>query len=661
MSASTRKPCDLFSEEIHLLVDGELGVAESAVVEEHLQTCPHCLALAARLEAMSSMLKAWDNEKNALPAPALRLRHSVLARVAEHSVRRRRESRLVGLLHYATAALVLIALGAGVTLGLQQNVPAPSGPGLEISTATWPFDAVRAEGLDFPARETGPELAARSLAVMAPAATFAPLSSPGAEPNWDRDGTWRSVWEDAAGRGKLAFFAERVQREDALAERLDAPVKRWPGPRIDEPGQRLVTVSALNFLHDKGYLAEWKRATPAPGEAARPTVVAVRAEDKRTTIDDMTAAEMLSPMAGVDRELNALYQSGRLSAFAVVPPSVVRAGSKKRVANPTPLLEAWPLQLESAGAASSGFASGPIQAGLRHFLDPLKAEANKKLRLREEDDEEGSLVFIVEGTTEPIFLPAGQFVTGGLGTRVIAESVWLPASKGKTPRIVRCRMVQSRSYSEAKGHPTLVPYLAGPTIRALLAADASQAVVKAAASRIYALWQHPSYDLFSGWDLLDVYAGAVGKAQSEALRNEMRWKRGRGGFVVRDAGGRLVGIESVRFEGPAAEELLARLWIGYVAEALLREGRLHPENPAHGRDPATVHAALAPSSDELTQAFHRIANHAGRFSLPLGFDPSQGWRVSSLELVAAGLHFHALEVAGRPMVVSVVSGLQPAK
>jgi anti-sigma factor RsiW len=656
------RPCDLFSEDIHLLVDGELGVAETALVEEHLQACPRCLSIAARLEAMSSLLKDWDARTNDLPVPALRIKHAVLTRVKEHSVRRRRESRLVGLMHYATAALVLLAIGTGVALGLSsgRNEPAPGDiRSASVSTAestaesAWPLSAALAETPDFPVHRTEAALATwESGYEPAPLASFE-LPALAQEPEWDRLGRWEQVWRDAPGRGRIAFLAEHIERETAFASRVGAPSTSWSGPRIDEPGQRLVTIRALNFLHDRGYLEEWKRWTPAPHQAPSTTVVSAPTIRQAT---GMTAADMLAPMPGVDQELNSLFRRGRLSAFGVQPAKL----PSQNAAASASLLEAWPLQLDrkaDTGALRSGpMGSGAPGAGApRAFLDPLKAEANRQLRLREEDDGEGSIVFLVEGTSEPILIPAGQFIDGGFGARVVAETVWLPASKGETPRIVRCRMVENAALGEPKGHPTLVPHIAGPTIRALLAAGASQVEVRAAARRIYALRQHAEYDLFNGWNLLDVYGGATGQRYGEIFAGKLDWRTGRGGFVVRDAGGNLVGAEVLRFQGPAAEALLARLWVGYVVEAVLRHGRLYPDNPELARSKAEVDAALAPSSDELTAALHRIASHSAVFRMPRGFDASQGWRISGLEIVAAGLQLHALEVANQPAYVSILS------
>ena len=208
----------------------------------------------------------------------------------------------------------------------------------------------------------------------------------------------------------------------------------------------------------------------------------------------------------------------------------------------------------------------------------------------------------------------------------------------------------------------LAPYVVGPTIRAMLAANASPADVKAAAARIIALYLPKKYDMFRPWSLLDLYGGKAAKKHYEGFRKRVNWKLGRGGFVARDGEGALVGIESVRFEGAAAEELVMRLWMGYFTEAWLRHMRIHPTaDPAVRRDPADVQKALAPSSDELSKALRRIASHGAVFRMRGEHDPKQEWCVSSLEIVSAGLHFHALEVADRPMVVSAVSGLQPGR
>ena len=197
--------------------------------------------------------------------------------------------------------------------------------------------------------------------------------------------------------------------------------------------------------------------------------------------------------------------------------------------------------------------------------------------------------------------------------------------------------------------------IAGPTIRALLAAGASPTAVKQAAHRLVELARAPTADMFGDWSLLEVYGGIFGSTYERHYRSNMDWKRGMGGFVVRDAKGRLVGMESVRFEGASAQELLLRLWVGYAAEAKLRDDSFKK----HKRDPAVVAAAIAPPADDLSSAFRRIAEHDADFRMPPGFDATQGWRVSSLEIVVAGLHFQALEVAGNPVVISGMSGPAP--
>ena len=249
----------------------------------------------------------------------------------------------------------------------------------------------------------------------------------------------------------------------------------------------------------------------------------------------------------------------------------------------------------------------------------------------------------MKDTSLPIFIPAGQFLSGGFADRVVAQPIWLPPSKGKTPHVIPCRVVQS--FVEGKGAPKLSRYVAGPTIRALLASGASQEVVKEAARRIVALRSPDLADSWDAWSLLDVYGHSAAAKNYEAYRKAINWK-GRCGFVVSDARGALVGFECVKFKGEASQELLMRLWMGYVAEALLR-------------DRPQASEALAPSSDALSQAFRRIVSSVAEFRMPAGFDPSQGWRVSSLEIYATGLHLQALELGDRAMVVSGLSGLAP--
>lgn len=631
------KPCDVFSEEIHLLVDRELGPAESQVVEEHLLGCARCQALASQLERMSSVLKAWDAQANDVEAPAMRLKHAVLARVSEQSARRRRDDRMVRVIHYATAAMVVLGLGLGLVLGLMTDAPQRAAPAIAVNDAPMPLDAVHPEAIVLDGGEAfEPYRAVDVLAGIEPA-QLADVESPFAGHAWDR-----SVWKTRARDG-LSLLVQRFQRMEDLERRLGAPVVFWNGPAADKRDDPLVTLSALTFLHEKGYLKRWMRSATetSPTVATTPQPVAANLDTQ------VTARSMLQPMPGIDRDLRALTM--RPPAIRVATPKQPAPGStarkSKKSAQRIHLLDAWALPREAY--TNPRFDSGPlgsarVDPGRIKFLDPVAANANGKLDFADAGQGPNTVVVIVKNTSGPIYIPAGQFLTGGVADRVIAHPVWLPATRGEKPFLIQCRVVQNFEHGDASEAPKLQPEIAGPTIRALLAAGASPRAVKAAAGRLLAAVNGQKGTLLGDWSLYRIHAGMQVRV-SATLRN-VEWAE-MSGFVVTDPQGRFVGSEIVRPTGHAAAELLRRLWVSYSLEAGHRVSAARWNRP---------HAGFSVPSEQLAQVLRRLSSHRGTFRMPAGVEQTPPARVSSLEVVAAGVQMHALEIADTPAIVSTL-------
>ncbi len=630
------EPCDVFSEEIHLLADRELGPAESSVVEEHLAECARCQALAVHLERMSSVLKAWDAQANDVEAPAQRLKNAVLARVAEQSLRRRRDDRIVRVIHYATAALVVLGLGLGLFLGLTERRPQVVAPEVTISAAPMPLDvhpegAIVVRGGSFAEPYTAADISAGiQVPVMAELERFDALGA------WDR-----LLWKRRSDDG-LPLLVGRFQRMEEVERRLGARVVFWNGPSADKrDGERhdhpLVTLTALNFLHQKGYLKRWMRNATETS----PTVVAKRTPVVTSRSTGVTARSMLQPMPGIDRDLRSLRMRSQM--IRVFAPKLMgsAANASKRKAERVHLLDGWALAREKS---NGGLKSGPLGSARLDpsrvtFADPVAANANGQLHFAESGQGANTVVVIVKGTRQPIYIPAGQFLTGGIADRVIAHPVWLPATRSKKPFIVHCRVVQNFEHGDASQPLSLQPEIVGPTIRALLAAGASPRKVKRAAGELMTAVYRQKGTLLGDWSLFGLYRGRYA-AEGHTLAN-VRWD-GITGFVITDAHGRFVGSEVVRPTGHAATELLRRLWVSYSTEA----GQRHF---------ARERAGFAAPSDGLAQVMRRLAAHDGTFHTPQGVEQRRGARVSAMEIVAAGVHMHALEIAESAAIVSTLS------
>ncbi len=627
------RPCDVFSEEIHLLVDRELGPAESEVVEEHLLGCSRCQALAAHLERMSAVLKAWDAQTNDVEPPALRLRHAVLARVAEQGARRRRDDRMIRVIHYATAAMIVLGLGLGLVLGLTDRTSRVAEPALEISTAPMPLEIGTQDPIRLDAGEpVEPYRGVDLLAGIAPV-EIAEIETPWSKVAWDR-----GVWSER-NRDGLPLLVQRFQRLETIESRLGERVVFWNGATADKHedfrrDDRVVTWSALNFLHERGYLDRWMQAS-TPRSA---TVAGERTPVTASRDTGVNANAMLRPMPGIDQELRALQM--RPPIIRTYVPKQPGTGAKaKGSAARVHLLDGWGLQRAAGGPR---LATGPVRvdpARIR-FLDPVAANANGQLHFAESGQGANTVVVIVKDTSGPIYIPAGQFLTGGIADRVIAHPVWLPPTRGTKPFIVHCRVVQNFEHGDASQSPRLQPEIVGPTIRALLASGASPRRVKEAAGRMMASVYRQRGRMLGDWSLYLLYRGRY-VLEAQHLRN-VRFEQLQG-FVVTDARGRFVGSELVRTSGHAATELLRRLWVSYSTES------------AHRAFAANDAEAFAAPTDGLAQVMRRLSTHRGTFRTPRGVEQPERARVSMLEVVAAGVHLHALEIADSPAIVSALS------
>jgi len=372
---------------------------------------------------------------------------------------------------------------------------------------------------------------------------------------------------------------------------------------------------------------------------------------------------MLRPMPGIDRDLRLLRARPPIirtlttaSRARPLGGGSVGTGTKARKSGkrPTPrdvvhLLDGWalprPAPSSSEAPDASTLESGtPALAARVRFLDPIAASANGQLSFAESGRGADSVVVFVEHTRLPIFIPAGQFLTGGLADRVLAQPVWLPASRGKKPYMVTCRVVQKFELGDLRTPLVLQREIAGPTLRALLAGGASSREVRQGAERILAAVRGQTGTLLGDWSLYAVHRGMHARVMAALGETKFRWSDLQG-FVVTDGRGRFVGSEVVRPGGPAATELLRRLWVSYSLEAGLR----HEALLAGGASSAFASPQVGPGP-----LLRRLAKHTGTFRLPLGVEQFPGARVSSLEIVAAGVALHAVEVARHPMFVSTL-------
>jgi anti-sigma factor (TIGR02949 family) len=102
--------CEHVERDLHAYLDHELDPIDAATVRQHIVECPECRRRVTELEGLGRLVRSTPYAA----APA-RLR----ARVAAQQERRRSATRLAS---WAAAALVVVAVGAGVTTQWRSTV-----------------------------------------------------------------------------------------------------------------------------------------------------------------------------------------------------------------------------------------------------------------------------------------------------------------------------------------------------------------------------------------------------------------------------------------------------------------------------------------------------------------------------------------------------------
>lgn len=526
-------PCDGFTGNLPAYLDRELAAHEQGPLEAHLDGCSRCQERLRELETVSDALRGWDAQSLPAQGAPPRLLHAVLSRIERDGGRRVREVRALRLRAFALAASVLVALcGAGLLGWREQGRRLAVEPALPSWRAADP-------GAGLP-----------------PSQAFAPLSVPRLDDGLLRHAPWAGTVERPAAppliaeeeREALTLAALPAQIELAREQRVQALYGVRASFITDaSTGRRmLLTPDAALWLSDpEGRLADMRRQLAEPRTEAPPA-------GPRDL--GLTLSALLAPLLRGD-EGGTLW-AGRQGVYAYGA-----RGTERH------LLEVYALAPREGALAASSAST----------LDPLAAEADGRLRLAEPDGDAGSVVALVEHTSLPVLLAAGHLLTGGTTDRVVAESVWLPASPGRSAWQVPCVPVRVGP-RRPEGGLRLTPFMAGPGLRAVLASGAGARVRgsnAAQAERVLAhvrnLLGYPAGGSASAeWSLLDLYDPArelsalAHPALAAAVATAPR------GVVVTDAAGRWLGVEHVALEGAPGQLLLRRLIHGYQVEALRR-------------------------------------------------------------------------------------------
>ena len=584
-------PCDGFTGQLPAYADRELGAAETTAVERHLEGCARCQGRLKEIESVGDVLKGWDAQSPAGGAAA-RLHHAVLARIQEDGQRRRGEVRLLRVKRLALAASVLLAVGLPRALGLRAQRRAAAAPEhgpYEIARFAAPGSTAAErpfEGLALPAREVPPFTPwdRRVAAVDVPAL-----------PADQRDGLLQAGLEPQ----KALLLEQRFRTSFGVA-----------GVWVMDPanGYRLLlTPEAARFFQQGEQLELIRKLNAQFHTSGQPPKAASLRK---------TAGDLLDPVLR-DDEGSATWRVRARTGYEL------RIGERTEVA-------ASPLTRRDEPAV------------LTEALDPLRAQGLGLLRLEPSGYDVATVLAVVEGTELPILLSAGQLLTGGVTDRVVARSTWLPASP-KRPSVfkVPCAVVRSGS-PRAEGGIRLTPFVAGPTLRALLAEGASPQAVLA---HVRALRGLPALGRGGpDWSLLDLYDEARdGAALAHPQFLAFTAQTG-AGFVATDSFGRLLGLEHVALEGETGVLLARRLLHGYTKEAGWRRlgaGRVLAIPGEHaGRALARVRTGTNPL---------QVPPVAPAFEVP-GVSRAT-FADADLE---AGLALEALRVDGRTAVVSLL-------
>lgn len=518
----TRPGCPSL-EAIEERYDAELPEAERRALDAHLDGCPVCARAARRVESLASLLRAWDAEA-ARVAPPDRLFARTAAEVAADGTLRRREASRSRVRSFAAAAAIAATLGAATAFAARPPAPPPA--------------ATEVAALGRPAERIAP-----SVPVTGPSVLHAdafPLDGSSAAANRVRHGAGApdlSVLDEEAAREAMVDG----ERRRALVERLgDDPVWRPEGPVAR------FAIQAFDRWVERRRELEAQGALEAPPDA--PEVPTVPATPEET----MPLAIAFPSLAGGDA--SAATGPG-LDGFDSVNEMLERLQRSLLGGTGGGLsLRALP-DVPSA----SRVAAGPVP------LDASEAFASGRLELSE--DRSADVVLVRVASDVPILLPAGELLSGGTVDRVVAESVWLPASPGAYTERVACRPL-SRETRRATQRPRPVGAVAGPALRALLARGATSEEVVAHAARMLSEAGLDPQEGGAGVLALFDPAGPSGREAAEAAARLL--PDGAGGFVATDPDGRFQGIERTGLPGEPGRSLLRRLLVGYVVEARAR-------------------------------------------------------------------------------------------
>jgi hypothetical protein len=595
-------PCAAFAEAAVLAVDRELGPAEAARLEVHLELCASCRSLARRSAGVSAALRRWDRETNDLRPPA-RLALAVRAALRQEGAWRRRERRLVLLNRVTVAASVVLAFGPAIGLGLSAPRADSQAPAVVATAAPHPRPPAAAAGV----RPSGHRARVAS-ALSGPEASAVAGFDAGAPATFERDtfavprGGGTTPFLDAFTRLEVRRIERRRDERAFLAE-VGEPGE-WL--RLSGGEERLLTLGARAYLERKaaelgtGLFEHLGRSRDpgahvyAPVPEAVPTdvrvadVVSVPLE--RAALDAWLAREPWSPTAGLQVH------------FIDVPPA--REGS----AGPRLV---WDLEeAVRVGAVTLG-------EGVEH-----------------------DLVVLVRDVAHPVFVPAGELVAGGLVDRVVARGLWIPAVRGEARHALPCLPVSSAA--AASGDlPRPTGRVAGPELRALLAGGADAGAVASLVHRQLRRLGGMGHD----YSLLDAYEGYFHGGTYEQLRLDVERRflgRRAGGFVAAGVRGAFVGLEVSDLPPLAAARLLSRLLAGYLVETKIAVHEAAQSPIVSPREATPLRATL-----------FEVLGHGATFRA--SGEPGEGPRVLRLPGAVGSVTFEVVERA--PGLRALASGL----
>jgi len=525
--------CERFAEAAMLRVDRELGPAESAALDAHLAVCAACRAKALQAEALSAVLKRWDNVVAArVDAPA-RLRQSLRAVAAEEGRWRRVEARRVRRLRLAVAASVLLALAAGLAAGLAS-----------VSGATYVTPVAVAPTPPRPVEPPAPAFVAHVTPPTVELGTVPPGPSRLRDVVVDLDppAGWLSADEKVEAARVLARCETRRLLREAFERDYGEDAYWYTDQQSGE--DRLITGSALAQLRAGG-VGRLAALLPGVVDEARTVADPVRLVDTGRRFSDFLRLPTRRD------EIEALVQRG-------IP---IRAGK----ADAPPI--GWVSLLPGDQAQEAKHA-------LPQTVDLSYAVQKGYLELREAGNDD--LVAVVHRASRPVFIPAGELISGGQVDRVVLEGILIPATTTARPIIsIPCAAASSPGGSHGE-QPTPTGMVAGPALRGVLARHPGAEKVRA--------WIASQVPILDKWgrdySLLDHYDSTVQGANLTMLTS-LFLSSGSRGFALTGARGEFVGVEVSDLPRESAAALLARLLWGYTAEADMkaRRAQLHGDTP----------------------------------------------------------------------------------